>query len=63
MNVELSGKAALVTGAARGIGAGIAKCLAEQNGGLYISADAEEELVEALEKTLGCPMLSERLAR
>ena len=40
-----------------------AKCLAEQNGGLYISADAEEELVEALEKTLGCPMLSERLTR
>jgi Ca-activated chloride channel homolog len=36
-----------------------AKCLAERNGGLYVTADAEEELVEALEKTLGCPMLSE----
>jgi Ca-activated chloride channel family protein len=36
-----------------------AKCLAEQNGGLYITADAEQDLVEALEKTLGCPMLSE----
>ena len=36
-----------------------AKCLAERNGGLYITADAEEDLVEALEKTLGCPMLSE----
>jgi Ca-activated chloride channel family protein len=35
-----------------------AKCLAERNGGLYLTADAEEELVEALEKTLGCPMLS-----
>ena len=34
------------------------KCLAEANGGLYITAETEEELVEALEKTLGCPMLS-----
>jgi Ca-activated chloride channel family protein len=38
-----------------------AKCLAEQNGGLYITAEAEEDLIEALEKTLGCPMLSEAL--
>ena len=37
------------------------KCLAEQNGGLYINADAEQDLIEALEKTLGCPMLSEAL--
>jgi Ca-activated chloride channel homolog len=37
-----------------------AKCLAESNGGLYITADAEQELIEALEKTLGCPMLSQR---
>jgi Ca-activated chloride channel family protein len=36
-----------------------AKCLAEQNGGLYINADAEQDLIEALEKTLGCPMLSQ----
>jgi Ca-activated chloride channel family protein len=36
------------------------KCLAEQNGGLYISADAKQELIDALEKTLGCPMLSQR---
>jgi Ca-activated chloride channel family protein len=35
-----------------------AKCLAESNGGLYVTADAEQELAEALEKTLGCPMLS-----
>jgi Ca-activated chloride channel homolog len=39
-----------------------AKCLAEKNGGLYITADAEQDLTEALEKTLGCPMLS-RLGR
>lgn len=36
------------------------KCLAERNGGLYVNADAEQELAEALEKTLGCPMLSQR---
>jgi hypothetical protein len=35
-----------------------AKCLAESNGGLYVTADAERDLTEALEKTLGCPMLS-----
>jgi Ca-activated chloride channel homolog len=35
-----------------------AKCLAEQNGGLYISTESKQELIEALEKTLGCPMLS-----
>jgi Ca-activated chloride channel homolog len=40
-----------------------AKCLAETSGGHYLTADAEQELVEALEKTLGCPMLSERLER
>lgn len=39
-----------------------AKCLAEQNGGLYISANREQDLVEALEKTLGCPMLSQSAA-
>jgi Ca-activated chloride channel family protein len=37
-----------------------AKCLAEKNGGIYITADAEQELVDALEKTLGCPMMSQR---
>jgi Ca-activated chloride channel family protein len=34
-------------------------CLADQNNGLYIKADSEEQLVQALEKTLDCPMLSE----
>ena len=36
-----------------------AKCLAETNGGLYISTESKQDLIEALEKTLGCPMLSE----
>jgi Ca-activated chloride channel homolog len=30
-----------------------------QTGGLYVKANSEEELVEALEKTLDCPMTSE----
>jgi len=34
-------------------------CVAEQNGGLYVKANSEEELVEALEKTLDCPMVSQ----
>jgi Ca-activated chloride channel family protein len=36
------------------------KCLADQNSGLYIEAGNEDELAEAFEKTLGCPMLSMR---
>ena len=34
------------------------RCLAEETGGLYITAESQEELVEAFEKTLGCPMMS-----
>jgi Ca-activated chloride channel family protein len=34
------------------------KCLAESNGGLYLSVNSEEDLVKAFEKTLGCPMMS-----
>jgi hypothetical protein len=28
------------------------------NGGLYIAAESRQDLVDALEKTLGCPMMS-----
>lgn len=35
------------------------KCLAESNGGLYLSVDTEQDLVQAFEKTLGCPMMSQ----
>ncbi|HUU66019.1 MAG TPA: VWA domain-containing protein [Methyloceanibacter sp.] len=35
------------------------QCLAEATGGLYIAAQSQEELVDAFEKTLGCPMMSE----
>ncbi len=34
------------------------KCLAEETGGLYITANNRQELVQAFEKTLGCPMMS-----
>lgn len=39
------------------------KCLAEKNGGLYITVDTKEELIAALQKTLDCPMLTERAVR
>jgi Ca-activated chloride channel homolog len=35
-------------------------CLANENRGLYARANSEDELVEALEKTLDCPMISQR---
>jgi Ca-activated chloride channel homolog len=36
-----------------------AKCLAEQNGGLYLTAETQDELKAAIEKTLGCLMVTE----
>jgi Ca-activated chloride channel homolog len=35
------------------------KCLVEKNGGLYITVDTEEALIEALERALGCPMVTQ----
>jgi Ca-activated chloride channel homolog len=34
------------------------KCLAEETGGLYITAENRDDLVKAFEKTLGCPAMS-----
>ena len=34
------------------------KCLAEETGGLYITAENRHDLVKAFQKTLGCPMMS-----
>jgi Ca-activated chloride channel family protein len=34
------------------------KCLAERNRGLYLTVETEDELLQALEKTLGCPMVT-----
>ena len=39
------------------------RCLAEETGGLYTTVETEEELTDALEKTLGCPMVTEALKR
>lgn len=36
-----------------------ARCLADENGGLFISAETEADLVAALQKTLDCPMVTE----
>lgn len=36
-----------------------ARCLADQNNGVYISVQTDEDLVQALEKTLDCPMTTE----
>ena len=38
------------------------RCLAEHNGGLYIAAESGEDLIEALRKTLDCPMMTQRFA-
>jgi len=35
------------------------RCLADENHGLYAKANSEEDLVDALEKTLDCPMVSQ----
>ncbi len=34
------------------------KCLAEETGGLYITAENRQDLIKAFQKTLGCPMMS-----
>ena len=36
------------------------KCLVEQNGGNYLTVETEAELIDALEETLGCPMVTQR---
>jgi Ca-activated chloride channel family protein len=37
-----------------------ARCLADNNAGLYISAETADDLVQALTKTLDCPMVTEK---
>ncbi len=36
-----------------------ARCLAEDNGGLYLPVETTDQLIEALRKTLTCPMITE----
>lgn len=35
----------------------VAKCLADQTGGLFVSTETVDELVAALNQTLGCPVI------
>ncbi len=47
---------------AKGSGAGRiveTRCLAEHNGGLYLTPETADDLAAALQKTLGCPMVSQ----
>lgn len=37
----------------------VARCLSDRTGGLYVSAETIDELVQALQQTLGCPAISE----
>ena len=39
------------------------KCLAEETGGIYTPVETETELIDALEKTLGCPMMTEAMSQ
>ena len=35
----------------------VAKCLADQTGGMFVSTETVDELVAALQQTLGCPVI------
>ncbi|RIK09325.1 MAG: 3-oxoacyl-ACP reductase, partial [Acidobacteria bacterium] len=52
MDIRVDGKAALVTGASRGIGLAIAKAIIDSGGKVCITARKQDELDEAL-ATLG----------
>ncbi|MEM8577052.1 MAG: VWA domain-containing protein [Pseudomonadota bacterium] len=36
----------------------VARCLADQTGGLYLGTESTDQLIAALNQTLGCPMFS-----
>jgi len=40
-----------------------ARCLAEETGGLYLPVETEDELTDALRKTLACPLVTQNTAR
>lgn len=40
----------------------VARCLADKTGGLYISVETADELIAALRRTLGCPLLTKHEA-
>jgi len=41
----------------------VARCLAERTGGLFVTTETVDELVEALQATLGCPVIGQTPAR
>ena len=41
----------------RSVGTTVAKCLADQTGGKYVSTETVEELAQALRETLGCQLI------
>lgn len=41
----------------------VARCLADETGGLFMSTQTVEELVQALQQTLGCPVIGAAPAR
>ncbi|MDX2289171.1 MAG: VWA domain-containing protein [Hyphomicrobiaceae bacterium] len=48
--------------APRGAGDAVwkSRCMAEETAGLYVSVETTEELIDALQKTLACPLVSMR---
>lgn len=67
MNFSLQGKTAIVTGASRGIGLGIARALARQGASLIVHASAEEHLAHCLsqleEYTVPCIAIGGDISR
>jgi 3-oxoacyl-[acyl-carrier protein] reductase len=61
MNLELSGKIAIVTGSSKGIGFAIARALLEEGCQVTICARGEERLGEAVAELRNVPGLSERI--
>jgi Ca-activated chloride channel family protein len=44
----------------QGMGILQSRCLADETGGIYVSAETTDELIAAFQKTLGCPIVSRR---
>jgi len=57
--LSLHGRIALVSGASRGFGAGIAKALASEGAEVWLSARSEKELIAAAESCGGRPLVAD----
>jgi NAD(P)-dependent dehydrogenase (short-subunit alcohol dehydrogenase family) len=56
---RLHGRIAMVTGASRGFGAGIARALAAEGAGVWLTARREKELIAAAEACGGRPLVAD----